>query len=910
MEAAAAVPEELRCKRSDGKQWRCSAPSMPDKTVCEKHYVQAKKRAASSALRASLRRSSASASAARGTTPPARMAVARPIYGRVAGEPVYVAEPALPPPPPPPRRRQPVHGLPMGNAAGARTAAELVGRGSAGLVACSSAAGAAAAATCHQCRRVANTIWCTSCDRRGYCTNCISRWYSDIPIDDVRKARVQEISAVDKLEYLHSILASVLPVLKQIYSDQCFEIGVDTKAYGLRTDIIRAKVNPDEQMCCDTSNYPRSDFCKVPVFDYHRHCPRCLYDLCLDCCRDIRRSRTSVARGEYAEGRVVDRSKDTSNKRARMEPSAESANDKSVPQRRDIKNIDIRSLFPTWRVNNDGSITCGPHEAGGCGSSKLVLRRIFKINWISKLVKNSEEMVNGCKVHVLENGCSSCNDGRTLELTGHRNFGVSTCSNNGGIDRFCVFSPVLEDLKSEGIIHFRKHWIKGEPVVIRNAFEPSLSSSWDPLNIWRGIQEIMDEEVDDDVIVKAVDCSNQAEVDIELKQFIKGYSDGHKGEDGELMMLKLKEWPPPSVLEEFLLCQRPEFIVNFPLVDFIHSRWGLLNLSAKLPPDTLQPEVGLKLLIAYGRHQEAGKGDSVTNLMINMADVVHMLMHTAKGHDVCPKRLQPERSEKIANGMTMHVNAHAPVQNLNVDMGEQSPDHVSSKFDERAHASALRLQEKSSDAKLNCGFEGSSTEFSCSSHSEEPKVNGSERSQAGAVWDVFCRQDISKLNEYLTANWEELAASSQVKNPIYEQSVYLNKYHKRILKDQYGIEPWTFQQQIGEAVFVPAGCPFQVKNLQSTVQLALDFLSPESLGESARMAQEIRCLPNDHDAKLKMLEIGKISLYAASSAVREIQRITLDPKFNLDLKFKDQNLTQAVSENLARVTKQRNVPCS
>ncbi|KAG8097294.1 hypothetical protein GUJ93_ZPchr0013g34980 [Zizania palustris] len=97
---------------------------------------------------------------------------------------------------------------------------------------------------------------------------------------------------------------------------------------------------------------------------------------------------------------------------------------------------------------------------------------------------------------------------------------------------------------------------------------------------------------------------------------------------------------------------------------------------------------------------------------------------------------------------------------------------------------------------------------------------------------------------------------------------------------------------------------------QSTVQLALDFLSPESLGESARMAQEIRCLPNDHDAKLNMLEIGKISLYAASSAVREIQRITLDPKFNPNLKFKDQNLTQAVSDNLTRITKERKVSCS
>lgn len=116
------------------------------------------------------------------------------------------------------------------------------------------------------------------------------------------------------------------------------------------------------------------------------------------------------------------------------------------------------------------------------------------------------------------------------------------------------------------------------------------------------------------------------QVDIELKQFIKGYSDGRKGGDGHLLMLKLKEWPRPSVLEAFLLCQRPEFIVNFPLVDFIHPRWGLLNLAAKLPTDALQPEVGMKLLIGYGSHQELGKGDSVTNLMINMTDVVSLVL--------------------------------------------------------------------------------------------------------------------------------------------------------------------------------------------------------------------------------------------------------------------------------------------
>ncbi|TKV96146.1 hypothetical protein SEVIR_9G410200v4 [Setaria viridis] len=890
----AAVPEDLRCKRSDGKQWRCSAPSMPDKTVCEKHYVQAKRRSASSALRASLRRSSSaapfrSAAAARlrdeARPAPLPMAVARPLYARVAGEAVYVAEPV--PAPAPARGEVAYEGLPLGNAAGARTAAELVGRGTAWLT----DAGPAETRSCHQCRKVGGVHWCSSCDRRGYCAGCISRWYSDIPIDDVRKvcpacrgicncrvclqgdnlikARVQEIPVVDKLRYLHCLLAYVLPVLKQIYSDQCFEIGVETRSSGPKTDILRAKINSDEQMCCD--------FCKVPVFDYHRHCPKCLYDLCLDCCRDIRRSRATIARGEDNEDHVEDKSRDSCSKRARLEPSTESVNDKSCSQQMDLNNIDIKSLVPTWRVSNDGSLTCGPHEAGGCGSSKLVLRRIFKINWIAKLVKSSEEMVNGCKVHDLQDGCLSYSDGRRLDLIGQQNLGLPKCSNSEDISGNCVYSPVLEDLKHEGIMHFRKHWIKAEPIVIRKAFEPSLSSIWDPVSIWRGIQEIMDEEMNEDVIVKAVDCSNRSEVDIELKQFIKGYSDGNKGGDGRLLMLKLKEWPRPSVLEEFLLCHRPEFIVNFPLVDFIHPRWGLLNLTAKLPQDALQPEVGMKLLIAYGSRQELGQGDPVMNLTINMDDVVHMLMHAAEMHNQCPKRLLSNGSERIANGTSAHVNDHSPVPNLDLDVGEREHKHTIS-------------------------------------HCEEVKANNLEESQAGAVWDVFRRQDLPKLNEYLSAHQEEFGASCQavpsVKYPIYDQTVYLNNYHKKTLKDQYGIEPCTFHQHIGEAVFIPAGCPFQVKNLQSTVQLALNFLSPESLPESVRMAQEIRCLPNGHVAKLKMLEVKKISLYAASSAVREIQRITLDPKFNLDASLEDQTLTRAVSENLARVNKQRKVSFS
>ncbi|XP_008664149.2 uncharacterized protein [Zea mays] len=76
------------------------------------------------------------------------------------------------------------------------------------------------------------------------------------------------------------------------------------------------------------------------------------------------------------------------------------------------------------------------------------------------------------------------------------------------------------------------------------------------------------------------------------------------------------------------------------------------------------------------------------------------------------------------------------------------------------------------------------------SHIEEPNTNNSEGSLAGAtVWDVFRRQDLPKLNEYLAVHREECAARCQavssVKYPIYDQTVYLNDYHKKMLKDQY-----------------------------------------------------------------------------------------------------------------------------
>lgn len=41
-----------------------------------------------------------------------------------------------------------------------------------------------------------------------------------------------------------------------------------------------------------------------------------------------------------------------------------------------------------------------------------------------------------------------------------------------------------------------------------------------------------------------------------------------------------------------------------------------------------------------------------------------------------------------------------------------------------------------------------------------------------------------------------------------------------------GIEPWTFIQKLGDAVFIPAGCPHQVRNLKVIFTYMVNWFHP------------------------------------------------------------------------------------
>lgn len=837
------IPDDLRCKRSDGKQWRCHAMSMPDKTVCEKHYIQAKKRAANSAMRASLKKAkrksvgesdsylesksddmdsplmdyqvSASGNKHKEKlskkqisyspeTPPFKnsslhissksnddlqrdMAESEETT-RAYRTPSSVADSSK-------SRSEKMHAMPE-TSGGSSESSEDTGGGQ----------------ICHQCRRddSGRILWCLKCDRRGYCDECISTWYPDIPVEEVHrmcpacrgccnckmclrgdnmiKGKIREIPAQEKLEHLFCLLSSVLPVIKQIHFEQCSELELERKLRGNRIDLPRTKLNPDEQMCCD--------FCRIPIIDYHRHCGNCSYDICLKCCQDVRK---------VTKDREND---DTDFTLANLE--------KPLKQ-----NLKLSSKLCDWKANNDGSVPCPPQQHGGCGNSPLILRRIFKMNWVAKLVKNVDEMVSGCQIYDIA---------------------------PSKIDGFC-----------QDISDFKKHWVEGEPVIIKDVCDESSMLGWDPMVMWKGIQETNDEKMkDDNRTVKAIDCFDRSEIDIELGEFIRGYSEGRIRENGQPEMLILKNWPSPSASEEFLLYQRPEFITKLPLLEYIHSKWGLLNLAAKLPHYSLQNDVGPKILISYGMHDEIGQGDSVNMLRVNMRDVVYLLVHTCE--------VNTKNNDELI-----------------IDSTED---------DRTENEKALKCED------LNRISEETVT-----------------KSRPGAIWEIYRREDVPKLVEYMKLHWDEFGVSDDIMDdsvprPLHEGVIYLNSHHKKNLKEEFGIEAWTFEQHLGVAVFIPAGCPFQVRNLQSTVQLGLDFLFPESLSEAVRLGAEIRELPNDHDAKLQILEVGKISLYAASSSIKEVQKLVLDPKLGAELAFEDPNLTKLVSMNLEKMIKQRQVACA
>uniref|UniRef100_A0A2P2LJI3 JmjC domain-containing protein n=2 Tax=Rhizophora mucronata TaxID=61149 RepID=A0A2P2LJI3_RHIMU len=561
-----------------------------------------------------------------------------------------------------------------------------------------------------------------------------------------------------------------------------------------------------------------SNYCATSIVDFHRTCPRCHYELCLWCCQEIRKgSLSSHAKVKFQyENRGFDYMH----------------GGKPLPSDAGNTEYHDETLVVQWNANHDGSISCAPKELGGCGNCILELKRILPTGQILELIHKAENFL--CTRELDQKGlvCKCTATGR-----------VQRASFREGSQDNYLYCPALKDtLDDDELFHFQKHWINGEPIIVRDVLESTTHLSWEPMVMWRALCEKVDSELGSKMSeVMAIDCLASCEVKINTRQFFEGYSKGRTYGNFWPEMLKLKDWPPSDRFEDLLPRHCDEFISALPFQEYSDPKAAILNVAVMFPPSLVKPDLGPKTYIAYGTREELGRGDSVTKLHCDMADAVNILTHTA---DVA---LREEQCSAILQLQRQH----------------REQDEKESLQQERVH-----------------NHHTEPAEIILESYIAADDILGEERkeSMGGALWDIYRREDVPKLEAYLRKHSIEFRHTycspvEQVIHPIHDQCFYITMEHKKKLKEEFGVEPWAFEQRVGDAVFIPAGCPHQVRNLKSCTKVAVDFVSPENVSECLKLTEEFRQLPQGHKAREDKLEIKKMVIYAVEQAIKDLQEL-------------------------------------
>ncbi|KAH9733713.1 transcription factor jumonji (JmjC) domain-containing protein [Citrus sinensis] len=635
---------------------------------------------------------------------------------------------------------------------------------------------------------------------------------------------------VENTGHFKYLLRLLYPFLRKFHHDQVKEKKIEAKIKdsfvplwtGLELseiEVPQVVLRSNERLFCNN--------CKTSIVDYYRSCPRCSYDLCLTCCREIRDGCLQGGVNMYTSH--FDRGKAYLHGGESLPlPSGKKSGIRFSSKKRMRK-------ISQWKARENGDIPCPVNKLGGCGHEYLELKCIFANGWLSELKVKAKKLV---KVHNLvdrpHHSGQSCS---CFKLNGQ----IDPCSKSlrkaasrEGVSDNYLYCPSATDVQHESLEHFKSHWIKGEPLIITNVLDYSSGLSWEPMVMSRAVRDTSYSKGSQKLVVK-----------INTYQFFKGYMEGRTHSNSWPVILKLKDWPPSSLFEERLPRHGAEFMNILPYKDYTHPYSGILNIATKLPPDFLKPDLGPKAYIAYGVAEELGRGDSVTKLHCDMSDAVNVLMHTAK---VDYSSKQVAEIEKLKR-------KHA-IQ------------------DRREFFNPLYARDETFD--MNHSKSEEKLRPISSMQSNTLSLNGKD---GGALWDIFRREDVPKLGEYLRNHHKEFrhvycSPVEQVVHPIHDQTFYLNMYHKKKLKEEFGVEPWSFVQQLGEAVLIPAGCPHQVRNLMSCTKIALDFVSPENINECIRLTDEFRTLPRNHRAKKDKLQVKKMCLHAIDYVVQGLEKLT------------------------------------
>lgn len=83
----------------------------------------------------------------------------------------------------------------------------------------------------------------------------------------------------------------------------------------------------------------------------------------------------------------------------------------------------------------------------------------------------------------------------------------------------------------------------------------------------------------------------------------------------------------------------------------------------------------------------------------------------------------------------------------------------------------------------------------------------SSKARAAAAWDIFSRRDLHRLREFLSEHDDSHAGE----DPLFAKKFVLKQDDLDRLFLDRGVRPMRIEQEVGDAIMVPAGCAHQVR---------------------------------------------------------------------------------------------------
>ncbi|CAI0625963.1 unnamed protein product [Linum tenue] len=336
---------------------------------------------------------------------------------------------------------------------------------------------------CHQCLKAERQLYvrCFNCANL-YCLRCIKLWYPELTDVDIAqqcplcRRNCNCNACLHSATLIKACVSTQLPLLKYPRTSVTMMSESIENLYAYR--------------CCI---FVCSNYCATSIVDFHRCCPKCNFELCLGCCQEIRDgsilSRTEMKFQYVDHGLDYMHGGDPLNYFPSQFPEG----------------MTEPSIALLWNANKDGSIPCPPEEIGGCGDSVLQLKRIFPTGCISDLTETARKFLGTCDTRQQSLPCKCGETGREM---------VRRAASREASEDDYLYCPVSEDIiEEEDLLHFQKHWAKGEPVIVRDVLDATTHLSWEPRVMMRALCENANSDISSKMSqVKAIDCLAACEV--------------------------------------------------------------------------------------------------------------------------------------------------------------------------------------------------------------------------------------------------------------------------------------------------------------------------------------------------------------------------------------------------------------